>query len=602
MMLMTTRRISVWAVVIVAAMLSQTANAETVLVDEDFQTPLKNNGTTVTNNMFTGWLINNTSGKTRRENNDNSMPGDTTVVFPNQAVELNATSTHPEYDISHNWGATDVYYLMVEVSPSSWNGHIQRWVRPELRQQDGTVLWSTAEDSTTAVPLYDNFGAMTDWPSELRFFFTIDASLFIGPAGQPLRLRLDHSGQRSLYFSSVKLLLNPDPADSTPPTPDPLTWDILPTVSNFIDISMKINSARDDRYEVEYLFTNTVRGTASGWQAERTWVETGLDFGTLYTYKVKARDKSPNQNESTTWSSEQSATTTAEDLTPPTPDPVTWNVVPTVGDYGCITMTANTATDAAGVEYFFTNTVAGTDSGWQDSSTWDEGGLGHDTLYTYKVKARDKSPAQNESTTWSTEESATTPSVPDGTLLITGFQCPVFPNNTSDPGFDGWAWIGDPKSKLESNNGDQPGDDDVSENQSFYLEWTNHEAEYDISHNWSSDDTYLLTLNASPPSWNGSVQRWVRPELRQQDGTVLWSTVEDSTTAVPLYDNFGASTWQAEPDLTFTFTIDASIFSSGTEGQPLRLRLDHSSTQRGMFFDNVNLKILPPPGAVFILE
>jgi hypothetical protein len=98
------------------------------------------------------------------------------------------------------------------------------------------------------------------------------------------------------------------------------------------------------------------------------------------------------------------------DTDPPTPDPMTWASPPAAVDAYSITMTATTATDPSGVEYYFECTVGGgNDSGWQDSTTYLDTGLSPDTLYTYRVKARDKSPGQNE-TGWSSEASATTES------------------------------------------------------------------------------------------------------------------------------------------------------------------------------------------------
>jgi hypothetical protein len=98
------------------------------------------------------------------------------------------------------------------------------------------------------------------------------------------------------------------------------------------------------------------------------------------------------------------------DTTPPTPDPMTWASPPAPVDPSTIGMTATTATDPSGVEYYFECTSGGcSDSGWQDSPTYVDTGLSPLTLYTYRVKARDKSAAQNE-TGWSAEASATTPS------------------------------------------------------------------------------------------------------------------------------------------------------------------------------------------------
>jgi hypothetical protein len=61
-----------------------------------------------------------------------------------------------------------------------------------------------------------------------------------------------------------------------------------------------------------------------------------------------------------------------------------------------ITMTAATAGDPSGVEYFFDcNTPGGHDSGWQDDVEYTDTGLDPGTEYCYTVTARDKATAQN---------------------------------------------------------------------------------------------------------------------------------------------------------------------------------------------------------------
>jgi YD repeat-containing protein len=98
------------------------------------------------------------------------------------------------------------------------------------------------------------------------------------------------------------------------------------------------------------------------------------------------------------------------DTTPPTPDPMTWDVAPSVTAPATISMTAAIATDPSGVEYSFEETSGnpgGTSSGWQDSATYSDDGLSTDTQYCYRVKARDKSGNQNE-TGWSSTTCATT--------------------------------------------------------------------------------------------------------------------------------------------------------------------------------------------------
>lgn len=98
------------------------------------------------------------------------------------------------------------------------------------------------------------------------------------------------------------------------------------------------------------------------------------------------------------------------DETPPSPSPMTWATAPADGGSDSITMTATTATDAGGVEYYFDETSGnpgGTDSGWQASPTYTDTGLNPSTTYTYTVTARDRSAALN-TTSASIPASATT--------------------------------------------------------------------------------------------------------------------------------------------------------------------------------------------------
>ncbi|MCP4114738.1 MAG: hypothetical protein GY737_04910 [Desulfobacteraceae bacterium] len=105
------------------------------------------------------------------------------------------------------------------------------------------------------------------------------------------------------------------------------------------------------------------------------------------------------------------------DYDPPVPSPMTWATEPHATGPTSIAMTGTTASDPSGVEYFFECTSAGCqDSGWQDSAAYEDTGLEPDTSYSYRVKARDKSPNQN-GTDWSPVASATTDSPPPWTEL-----------------------------------------------------------------------------------------------------------------------------------------------------------------------------------------
>jgi len=99
------------------------------------------------------------------------------------------------------------------------------------------------------------------------------------------------------------------------------------------------------------------------------------------------------------------------DLTPPNPDPMTWATQPNATGQTSISMTATTATDPSGVEYFFDClTAGGHDSGWQDSTTYEDSGLAPNTTYTYTVAARDKSANQNQTGASDSASATTDPS------------------------------------------------------------------------------------------------------------------------------------------------------------------------------------------------
>ncbi|MCJ7693449.1 MAG: hypothetical protein MUO22_08555 [Sedimentisphaerales bacterium] len=223
------------------------------------------------------------------------------------------------------------------------------------------------------------------------------------------------------------------PSDTTPPTPDPMTWETVPYSTGAYSIEMEATTA-SDASGVEYYFECTAGGgNDSGWQDSPVYEDTGLSPTTQYSYKVQARDKSANQN-ATAFSSVESATTDAEDLTAPTPDPMTWAVVPYAMGSSSISMTATTATDVSGVEYYFECTAGGgNDSGWQDSTEYEDSGLDSGTQYSYRVQARDKSANQN-ATAFSTTQSETTMSAV--TLFSDGFE-------SGDLDTGGWTSGGD---------------------------------------------------------------------------------------------------------------------------------------------------------------
>jgi hypothetical protein len=90
----------------------------------------------------------------------------------------------------------------------------------------------------------------------------------------------------------------------------------------------------------------------------------------------------------------------APDSTPPTPNPMTFEVVPYAAGTTSIAMRGTLATDSQSppVQYefdFTTGGAGGTDSGWQSGRDYTDAGLTPNTLYTYRVRARDSAATPN---------------------------------------------------------------------------------------------------------------------------------------------------------------------------------------------------------------
>ena len=79
------------------------------------------------------------------------------------------------------------------------------------------------------------------------------------------------------------------------------------------------------------------------------------------------------------------------DTDPPDPDPAAWASPPQAVGSGATVMSATTAEDRHGVEYYFDETTGnGNDSGWQTSPYYAQVGVTPSTRYEYRVRTRDK--------------------------------------------------------------------------------------------------------------------------------------------------------------------------------------------------------------------
>jgi glucuronoarabinoxylan endo-1,4-beta-xylanase len=97
-------------------------------------------------------------------------------------------------------------------------------------------------------------------------------------------------------------------SDFTSPTPDPMEWFVTPSATDSNSIYMVAGPAVDISGVEFYFECLTIPDHNSGWQDSNSYEDTGLSPDIEYTYRVKARDKSVNHNE-TGWSTPLSAKT-----------------------------------------------------------------------------------------------------------------------------------------------------------------------------------------------------------------------------------------------------------------------------------------------------
>jgi hypothetical protein len=202
--------------------------------------------------------------------------------------------------------------------------------------------------------------------------------------------------------------------DVCAPIPNPSQWLIPPHLvkdSFPYSIGMAARTSFDAwSWPVKYQF-DCIFGDChdSGWIDEPNYIDTGLDAG-VYGYRVRARDVPVNDPcNITQWSVIAYAGTM--DIVPPTPVPAI--IFIQAVSPNSITMIASEAFDESGVQYYFQAlTIGGHDSGWVDEPNYTDVNLVPDSMYCYRVKARDTSALFNE-TIWSAQVCTTTPPPPD---------------------------------------------------------------------------------------------------------------------------------------------------------------------------------------------
>ena len=194
-----------------------------------------------------------------------------------------------------------------------------------------------------------------------------------------------HNSKVSLWSGILSVAISFP--DTTPPTPNPMTWATAPYQTGTSSMTMVATTASDPTLPVDYYFhfagspTGGTGGLDSGWQSGTSYTNSGLQANQQYGYQVKARD---GLNNETTYST-------------PTQYAYTATEAPTGITLGTITSTsiqvqsANTPSGLArgSSGLFIENTTLGTNSGWkQDNGFWTSSPLSPNTSYSFRAKAR----------------------------------------------------------------------------------------------------------------------------------------------------------------------------------------------------------------------
>ncbi len=171
--------------------------------------------------------------------------------------------------------------------------------------------------------------------------------------------------------------------ESSPPTPNPLTWLIEPNAISADSISMEVNTAAHFS-GVEYFFeflgssNSGLGGESSNWQSWTTYTDGDLKPNHSYRYSARAKNRSLKSSET--------SPTDSVDVTTWAKPPAQSPIVDIGLDYILVQWASNGNPDWT--EYFCENIVAQTNTGWIAATTWLDSSLVTNTPYTYRVKSR----------------------------------------------------------------------------------------------------------------------------------------------------------------------------------------------------------------------
>jgi hypothetical protein len=214
--------------------------------------------------------------------------------------------------------------------------------------------------------------------------------------GQAGRYQITFTASDGVLKASQRVVLTIKEivSDTTPPTPNPMTWATVPTGASPTSITMVANTATDTvSPPVSYSFdfvdspTGGTGGLSSGWQSSTSYTNSGLQVNHQYGYRVKAKDAANNETGYST----------------PTRYAFTAAEAPTGITFGTVTSTSiqvQSTNPPSGLTrgssgLLIENNTNSTNSGWkQDSNFWTNSPLVPNTNYSYRAKARNGDAAE----------------------------------------------------------------------------------------------------------------------------------------------------------------------------------------------------------------
>ncbi|MFA5097085.1 MAG: kelch repeat-containing protein, partial [Candidatus Margulisiibacteriota bacterium] len=207
--------------------------------------------------------------------------------------------------------------------------------------------------------------------------------------------------------------------------PTSATWEGFTTSSMIIHSS--VAPANLNLGSSGILFSNTTRGTNSGWIRTNTWNSTGLLANTLYAYTITTRNGDGLLNSAYAVGSKYSA---VEQVTSATYESVTSNSITVHAGHSV----SNLHLGGSGI--WFYNDTKGTNSGWIKTNTWTTGSLTPNTLHSFRVLTRNGNSLQTSFYSASKYTLAAVPAAPtvsgsyDSTDL---YNCKITINPNSNP-------------------------------------------------------------------------------------------------------------------------------------------------------------------------